>query len=112
MFESNSKFAETLLFIKRNPGCDSTNLDADLVDYLYGKNLVKGSRYTPLSTPYPKFINLKITIDGENSLVSKGVVVHKTPEAPSWHTNPFIIFALSIVAGIILAGITFFLGWS
>lgn len=48
----------------------------------------------------------------EDAKIDKNLQIKpKTSQTSTWHTNPFLIAALSILAMIAATGITFYLGW-
>ena len=81
MAEIDTKIRDTLSYIKDNPGC-STNpvvaagggaeslLDGNLLDDLCDKGLVKGTRVLSCDSVGADYVDLRLTLDGEERLES------------------------------------------
>ena len=112
----DTKIRDTLSYIKDTPGC-STNkvsaevrvkyLDGNLLDDLYDKGLVKGTRMLSCDSDGADYLDLRITLDGEERLESLigGDGKQSPKQTPHWYFNPVLIALLLFVA--LVAGVAF-----
>lgn len=119
----DTKIRDTLSYIKANPGC-STNkvseevrvkyLNGNLLDDLSDKGLIKGTRVLSCDSAGADYLDLRLTLDGEEELESliAGEVKQSAPkQTPHWYYNPVLIALLLFAAGVGVAAYVHFMKW-
>ena len=120
--EIDTKIRKALSYIKANPGC-STNkvsaevrvncLDSTLLDDLYDKGLVKGTRILSCDSAGADYLDLLITPDGEKHLQS---LFAGTVKQTLWRRSKtllkFVLGAVvAILTGLAIKGFSHLFGW-
>lgn len=118
----DTKIRDTLSYIKDNPGC-STNkvsaevrvncLDGNLLDDLHDQDLIKGTRIRSCDSFGADYLDLRLTVDGEERLES--LIAGDAKETPWRRSKTLFKWAVGVVvtigAGLAVIWLSHLLGW-
>lgn len=100
---------KTLQHIKDNPGCDSekSGMDGNIIKKLHDAGLVEGNKFQSINASGPEFLDLNITLAGEEYLLESEA--DKKPLTPHWYHNPFVRMVLGVIGALIVGFIMYLL---